>query len=245
MKIRCIVVDDEPVALQKLKKYVEQTPYLDLVAACDTTLEALQVLADSSVDAIFTDINMLGLNGLDFVRSLAKCPLVVFITAYNEYAVDSYKIGAVDYIVKPYGLAEFQRAAERVRVQHELLQQQQAAPRQNSLFVRADYKWIHIKLDDISHIQGMSDYLRITLIDNPKPLITYATFAHILSCLPPNFMQVHRSWIVNMDHIREIDHNRIVVDKDLYIPIGDSFKEQLMLYLQGCSVGRQSKNPKN
>lgn len=245
MKIRCIIVDDEPVALQKLQKYVEQTPYLELVAACDSPMVALKVLADNPIDAIFTDINMLGLNGLDFVRSLAKCPLVVFITAYNEYAVDSYKIGAVDYIVKPYGLAEFQRAAERVRVQFELMQQQQIAPRQNSLFVRADYKWVHIKLDEISHIQGMSDYLRISLIDNPKPLITYATFANILSSLPPNFMQVHRSWIVNLDQIREIDHNRIVMDEQTYIPVGDSFKEQLMLYLQGCSVGRQTKKPKN
>ena len=241
MKIKCIVVDDEPVALQKMQHYVEQTPYLELIAACDNPIDAIHVLSETDVDAIFTDINMAGLNGLDFVSSLVKCPLVVFITAYHEYAVDSYKIGAVDYITKPYGFKEFQRAADRVRMQYNMMQQCNLAPGKNSLFIRADYKWIHIKTEDIRYIQGLSDYLRITLIDSPKPLVTYATFAGILSVLPSKFIQVHRSWIVNVEQIKEIDHNRIVMDKDTYIPIGNSYKELLTNYLQNKSVGKSNK----
>lgn len=241
MKIKCIVVDDEPVALQKMQYYVEQTPYLELIAACDNPIDAIGVLSERDADAIFTDINMVGLNGLDFVSSLTKCPLVVFITAYHEYAVDSYKIGAVDYIVKPYGFKEFQRAADRVRTQYNMMQQCNVASGNNSLFIRADYKWIHIKTEDIRYIQGLSDYLRITLIDSPKPLVTYATFAGILSVLPSKFIQVHRSWIVNVEQIKEIDHNRIVMDKDTYIPIGNSYKELLTNYLQNKSVGKSNK----
>lgn len=241
MKIKCIIVDDEPVALQKMQQYVEQTPYLELVAACDNPIDAIGVLSERDADAIFTDINMVGLNGLDFVSSLTKCPLVVFITAYHEYAVDSYKIGAVDYIVKPYGFKEFQRAADRVRTQYNMMQQCNVASGNNSLFIRADYKWIHIKTEDIRYIQGLSDYLRITLIDSPKPLVTYATFAGILSVLPSKFIQVHRSWIVNVEQIKEIDRNRIVMDKDTYIPIGNSYKELLTNYLQNKSVGKSNK----
>lgn len=239
MKIRCIVIDDEPVALEKMQKYVGQTPYLELVAACDNPMDALKVLSEEKVDVLFTDINMLGLNGLDFVSSLSQCPLVVFITAYTEYAVDSYKVGAVDYIVKPYGLKEFQRAAEKVRLQYDMMKKSNVTGQNHSIFVRADYKWVNIKTKDICYIQGMSDYMRIFIEGQPKPLVTYATFGHMMDILPSAFLQVHRSWIVNLERIKEIERNRIVMDKDTYIPIGDAYKENLMQYLQKCSIGRQ------
>ncbi|WP_052340659.1 LytTR family DNA-binding domain-containing protein [Bacteroides sp. 14(A)] len=245
MRIRCIVIDDEPIALGKLRKYVGQTPYLELVAACDSPIGAMRVLSEENVDAIFTDINMLGLNGLDFVSSLSKCPLVVFITAYPEYAVDSYKIGAVDYIVKPYGFKEFQRAADRVRIQFELMQRSNATFRDNSVFVRAGCKWVRVRIGDIRYIQGLCDYLRVSLAGSPKPLVIYATFAHMKSCLPANFLQVHRSWIVNVEHIREIERGRIVMDKDMYIPVSDSFKESLALYLQDRSIGKTGSRSKD
>lgn len=241
MNIRCIVVDDEPVALLKMQRYARQIPYLEVVAACDSPLEAMRVMQDNEVDAIFTDINMVGMNGLHFVSALERCPLVVFVTAYHEYAVESYKVGAVDYIMKPYGMEEFKRAAERVRMQYELMMTQQAAQREDALFVRADYKWVRIKTEEICYIQGLSDYLRIALTDAPKPLVTYATFAHIMSCLPQHFVQVHRSWIVNMERVCEIGRNRIVMDHDMCIPIGDKYRESLKRYLQGCSIGKSGR----
>lgn len=248
MEIRCLVMDDEPIALEKMRSYVDKIPYLQLVAACSNPLEAMKVLSEESVDVIFTDINMQGLNGLDFVESLSKAPMIVFITSYSEYAVESYKVGAVDYIVKPYGLKEFQRAAERVKTQYELLAGSAAAGNSlpatgasagnGSIFIRTDYKWVRVNSDDIRYIQGLSDYLRISLQGDAEPVVTYATFANMKSCLPPNFIQVHRSWVVNVNHIREIANSRIVMDKDVYIPVGDSYKGELMEYLQNCSVGK-------
>lgn len=243
MKIRCIVVDDEPIALQKMQKYAEQTPYLEMVAACDNPIEAMRVLSQTNIDAIFTDINMLELNGLDFVSSLSKCPLVVFITAYDKYAVESYRIGAVDYIVKPYGFKEFQRAADRVRMHYQMMRQSQVSGQDNSIFVRSDGKWVHIRTENIRYVQGLSDYLRISLTENAAPIITYGTFAQMKDSLPANFLQVHRSWIVNLDHIKEVERKRIIMDKDTYIPIGESFVEQLMSYLEGRSVGKTGKSP--
>lgn len=244
MKIRCIVVDDEPVALEKMEQYVAMTPYLELVAACDNPIDAMAYLSEEPVDALFTDINMLGLNGLDFVESLSRCPLVVFVTAYTEYAAESYRLGAVDYIVKPYGYKEFQRAADRVRTQFELMQQNRAVRNDKSLFVRTDYKWVQVKIEEIRYIQGLSDYLRIVLDEGSKPLVTYATFTHMKSCLPENFLQVHRSWIVNMDHIREIERARIVMDRETYIPVGDSYKDQLANYLANRSIGKSGRGAK-
>lgn len=243
-QIRCIVVDDEPVALQKMQMYVEQIPYLELVAACSTPVEAIKVLSETETDAVFTDINMLGLNGLDFISSLSRRPIVVFVTAYDQYAVDSYDVSAVDYIVKPYGLKEFQRAAERVRAQYEMMNQGRDPKNIDSLFVRSDNKWKHIKTDNIRYIQGLSDYLCISLADMSKPVVTYSTFAQILHRLPPTFIQVHRSWVVNVEHIVEITRNRIVMDKETYIPISDTYKEQLLQYLQGMSVGKSGKAAK-
>lgn len=112
------------------------------------------------------------------------------------------------------------------------------------LFVRADYKWIRIDTNDISHIQSLSDYIRITLSDNEKSLVTHATFANIINCLPSHFLQIHRSWIVNLEHIKEINHNRIVIDRETYIPIGETYKEQLLLYLQNHSINKPNKTSK-
>ena len=254
MEIRCLVMDDEPIALEKMRSYADKIPYLKLVAACGNPLEAMEVMAKESVDVIFTDINMQGLNGLDFVQALSKAPMIVFITSYSEYAVESYKVGAVDYIVKPYGLKEFQRAAERVKTQYELMAGSAAAVAngaaaagngvagaqagKGSIFIRTDYKWVRVNTDDIRYIQGLSDYLRISLQGDVKPVVTYATFANMKSCLPPNFIQVHRSWMVNVNHIKEIANSRIVMDKDIYIPVGDSYKGELIEYLQNCSIGK-------
>ena len=245
MKIRCVVMDDEPIALEKMRSYVEKIPYLELVAACDSPAEAMKVLAQEDVDAIFTDISMPGINGMDFVSSLSSAPLVVFITSYSEYAVESYRVGAVDYIMKPYGMKEFQRAAEKVRMQYEKqINSGIPASGNDSIFIRTDYKWVRVNVSCIKYIQGLSDYLRVSVEGDEEPLITYSTFANMKSCLPPNFIQVHRSWMVNVEHIREISNSRIFVEKDVSIPVGDSYKGQLLEYLNRCSVGNSSRRAK-
>ncbi len=238
--IRCLAVDDEPIALEKLKSYIEKVPYLELVAACDDAMEALAILSDKGADALFIDINMPDVNGLDFVASLPQRPIVVFTTAYSQYAVDSFKVAPVDYLLKPYSFADFQRAAGRVAHQFELEQKADPTPQDSdSLYVKVDYRYVRVALKDIRYIEGMSDYLRIHLTTDTRPLITHSTFRQIAEYLTPNFLQVHKSYIVNMDQIREIQRMRIVMDKDTLIPVGDIYKDAFTSYLQDRTVGKR------
>lgn len=236
MNIRCIAVDDEPVALEKLRNYIDRIPYLELVAACEGPFDAMQVLADTAVDAVFVDINMPDLNGLDFISSLEHPPLVVFTTAYSEYAVESYRVQAVDYLLKPYGFDAFRRAADRV------LKRFECRPRKvgddDSLFVKVDYRWVRVASDDIRYIRGCDDYLQIHLRDKATSLLTYSTFAAIRDALPSRFLRVHRSYMVNMEHVIEVERGGIVLDKDTRIPVGDSYRETLTEYLKRHSIGK-------
>ncbi len=242
-RIRCLLIDDEPIALEKMCNYVAKIPYLELVAACDNHNDATSVLSKENVDVIFTDINIPGMNGLDFVASLSKLPLVVFITSYSDYAIDSYKLGAIDYILKPYGFMEFQRAAERVRQRYDTALLASAGMSKDSIFIRTDYKWIHVKTEDIRYIQGMSDYVSISVEGFDAPLVTYATFSGIKESLPSEFIQVHRSWTVNPSHIKVIERSVIITDNGTHIPVGDSFKESLKCWLGSRSIGKT--NAKN
>lgn len=242
MKIRCIAVDDEPDALEKLSSYIQRTPYLELAASCEDAFEAMDAIATGNVDAVFIDINMPDLSGLEFIASLSAPPMTVFITAYAEYAVESYKVQALDYILKPYGYAEFQRAADRILSRymeangHELTTE---SDKTESIFVKVDYRWVRISPEDIRYIQGYSDYLKIYIVGKPLPLLTNSNFATIMKSLPSNFIQVHRSYIVNMNKIEEVERYRIVMDTDTRIPIGDSYKEDFSVYLNRFGVYRK------
>ena len=238
--VRCIAVDDEPIALAKLKSYIEKTPNMEVVAACEDAMEALAVLSGEGADAMFIDINMPDVNGLDFVGSLRQKPIVVFVTAYAQYAADSFKVAPVDYLLKPYAFADFQRAACRVVRQFELEQKaERPVGEAGSLYVKVDYRYVRVELKDIRYIEGMSDYLRIHLAGEPRPLITHSTFRQIAEYLSPNFLQVHKSYIVNMDQVREIQRMRIVMDSETLIPVGDSYKDTFTAYLAGRTVGKR------
>lgn len=243
MKIRTLIIDDEPIALEKLRAYVEKVPFLELVGECQSGLEAISLLAQSDVDVVFTDINMPDLSGMDFVKSLPSAPMVVFMTAYAQYAVDSYKLSAVDYILKPYSFADFQRAANKV------LETYNARHRDNteryseadSLFVKVDYRYVRIGLSTIRYIKGYGEYLQVFVEGSPHPLLTLSSFAVIKERLTDNFLQVHRSYIVNMNHVDHISRGRIVMDAEMYIPVGDSYKTLLQEYLQNHSIGSSSR----
>lgn len=242
--IRCLAIDDEPIALEKLHNYIRKVPYLEPVAACESAVEAMKVMSNQEIDAIFADINMPDLNGLDFIRSLTKRPLVVFTTAHTQYAVDSYSVSPVDYLLKPFSFADFQRAANRILQQFTLLSLKESssattASPSDSLYVKVEYKYVRIDLKDIRYIEGMSDYLRIYLVAERKPLITHSTFKSIKEYLSPNFLQVHRSYIVNMDRLKEISRYRIMMDEETWIPVGDIYKEEFTAYLKQRSVGNK------
>lgn len=244
MKLRTLIIDDEPIALEKLKSYVEKTPFLELAAECQSAFEAIEFLGSNEADLVVTDINMPDLDGLDFVKSLPKAPMVIFTTAYPQYAVDSYRVSAVDYLLKPYGFADFHRAAGKAlelygqRHQNSPAAETAPQPGSGSLFVKVDYRYIRVSLADIRYIKGYGEYLQIYVSGSTSPLLTLSSFASIKERLTDNFLQIHRSYIVNMDHVGQIERNRVVMGPDLYLPIGDSFKAPFLAYLASHAVGK-------
>ena len=183
--MKCIAIDDEPLALTQLSDYISQVPFLSLVKSCQDAFEAMKILSEEEVDLIFVDINMPDLNGLDFIRSLVNRPLVIFTTAYSEYAVEGFKLDAVDYLLKPFEFQDLLKAADKARRQFEyrLLEQQgeignASQIKGDSLFVKSDYRVVRIDVKNIRYIEGMSEYVRIFVEGEDKPVITLAR----LSC---------------------------------------------------------------
>ena len=239
--IKCIAIDDEPLALRKLVTYIKKIPYLELVAECHSAIDAKQVVEQQEVDAIFLDINMPDLNGLDFAKSVeqyhSRGPIMVFTTAYSEYAIEGYKANAVGYLLKPYGFDEFEEAAQKVRDIHEIRQQAFAEVSTDSeagdvIFVKSDYKIVRIDINTIRYVEAMSEYLRIYCDDRDKPVIVLLSMKKIEEHLPSSrFMRIHRSFIINLSKIREVKKNHVVLDDDSSMPIGDNYKEAFMAYL--------------
>lgn len=241
MTIRCLAIDDEPLALQQIAAYINKVPFLELAAQCQSALEARQFLSDERVDAIFCDINMPDLNGMDFVKSLAAPPLVVFTTAYSEYAIEGFKVNAVDYLLKPFGLQDFQRAANRLKERLEVGQAPQApqpAPQNDTLFLKTDYRIIKVNIPDIRYVEAMSEYLKVWLEGEQKPIITLLSMKKMEERLPQNFLRIHRSYIINLDKIQEVNKNRVIMDSETYLPIGDLYKEAFQSYLDTKFLGK-------
>lgn len=242
--IKVLAIDDEPLALRQLVTYINKVPFLELSGQCCSALEARQLLEQEMVDAIFCDINMPDLNGMDFVRQLAAPPLIVFTTAYSEYAVEGYKVNAVDYLLKPFGMNDFLRAAMKVQEQynlrHQNAPQQQSSPVQpdGTIFVKTDYRVVRIAIADIRYIEGMSEYLKIHL-EGQKPIITLLSMKKMEDYLPSTlFMRIHRSYIVNLQKIQEVNKNRVILDADTNLPIGDLYKDQFNEYLERNFLGK-------
>jgi len=239
--IRCIAIDDEPLALQQIAAYIGKVPFLELAAQCQSALEARQFLEHDTVDAIFCDINMPDLNGMDFVKSLVMPPLIVFTTAYSEYAVEGFKVNAVDYLLKPFGLQDFQRAANRLK---ERLEKTVEAPppseSDDAIFIKTDYRIVKVNIADIRYIEGMSEYLKIWIEDDSKPIITLLAMKKLEERLPSYFMRIHRSYIVNLQKIQEVNKNRILLDAQTSLPIGDLYKEAFQQYLETKFLGKNN-----
>ena len=248
MMIRVLAIDDEPLALQQIVAYINKVPFLELADQCQSALEARKFLENDTVDAIFCDINMPDLNGMDFVKSLAVPPLVVFTTAYSEYAVEGFRVNAVDYLLKPFGLQDFQRAANRIRdrldnaprVVGSSVADTPASPADTPdvLFLKTDYRIVKVNISDIRYIEGMSEYLKVWLDTDAKPIITLLSMKKMEERLPANFMRIHRSYIVNLNKIEEVNKNRVILDKDTYLPIGDLYKEAFQAYLDTKFLGK-------
>ena len=236
--IRVLAIDDEPLALRQLVSYIGKVPFMELAAQCQSALEARAFLESNSVDAIFCDINMPDLNGMDFVKSLTVSPLVVFTTAYSEYAVEGFRVNAVDYLLKPFGLQEFQRAANRIKERVEASRATPASTEEDVIFLKTDHRIVKVSILDIRYVEAMSEYLKVWLEGQPKPVGTLLTMKKMEERLPDNFMRVHRSYIVNLTKIHEVDKNRIIMDADTRLPVGDLYKENFQAYLDTKFLGK-------
>ncbi|MGI6222277.1 MAG: LytR/AlgR family response regulator transcription factor [Prevotella sp.] len=249
--IRTLAIDDEPLALQQLAAYIKKVPFLELVAECHSAMEAKKILDKEMIDCIFCDINMPDLDGMSFVKSLAAPPAVVFTTAYSEYAVEGYKVDAVDYLLKPYSFDEFRRAAEKV--QRVLTPNPQldenavfasssltgTAPQgTQSLFIKSDGRILKILIKDIRYVEGMSEYLKIHLKSQPRPIVTLLSMKKLEERLPSNFMRIHRSYIINLDEIQEVNKNRVILDENTFLPIGDLYKDAFLNYISSRFLGK-------
>lgn len=239
--IRVLAIDDEPLALRQLSSYIKKIPYLELVGECQSALDAMAVMEKQTIDAIFIDINMPDLNGLDFVRSLESPPLVVFTTAYSDYAIEGYKVNAVDYLLKPFTLEDMQGAAEKVRTQYELLHQGDVSvvDEDDAIFFKTEHKVVRVQVSDIRYVEGMSEYLKIHLEGDRKPLIVLLSMKKLEERLPRHvFMRIHRSYIINLRKIQEVNKNRVILDADTYLPIGDLYRDTFNSYIDSKFLGK-------
>ena len=238
--IKCLAIDDEPLALEQLANYIKKIPFLELVARCQSALDAREIMECEVIDAIFCDINMPDLNGMDFVKSLAVPPMVVFTTAYSEYAVEGFKVDAVDYLLKPFGLADFQRAANKVKARYDLMNTAvvSSVDEDNAIFLKTEYKVVRLSISDIRYVEGMSEYLKIHVEGQPKPLIVLLSMKKMEERLPNFFMRIHRSYIINLKKIQEVNKNRVIMDRDTWLPIGDNYKEQFQDYINTKFLGK-------
>jgi len=230
--IRCITIDDEPLALKQMANYIDKTPYLELKGEFENAFEAVSFIQNNEVDLMFVDINMPDLNGMDFVKSLSNPPKVIFTTAYSEYAMDGFKVNAVDYLLKPIGYADFLKAATKAKELYfndkETITSLEHG--EDYLFIKSEYKLIRINYADIRYIEGMREYVRIYL-DNDKPVMALMSIKKLVEHLPlTDFMRVHRSYIVNLSKITTIERNRIVFGKT-YIPISDQYKSDFQAFI--------------
>lgn len=229
MTINCAIIDDEPLAAGLLKSYAEKTPFLHLIGTYGSALEAMKELRDHPAQLLFLDIQMPELSGIEFAKILPSDTKIIFTTAFQQYAIESYKVGALDYLMKPVSYEDFLQAANKALDWFSFMLRQQVTSRDRFMFVKSDYKLIRVPLDDILYIEGLKDYVRICL-ENGNKIMSLMNMKKLEDYLPhPEFLRTHRSYIVHMPKIRLIDRFRVVFGEE-YIPISDSYKEDVQQY---------------
>ena len=232
--IKCIAIDDEPHALRQLAEYIEAVPYLSLERSFESAFDACNFLHDNAIDLIFVDINMPDINGIDFVKSLAKNVKIVFITAHSEFAYEGFQLDAADYLLKPISFTDFLKSANKVNERY--FQQNSSLPEihqnRDYLFIKSEYRVIRINFKDIKYIESKREYVKIFL-EGSEPITTLMSIKKLEETLPGNmFMRVHRSFIVNLDKITVVERNRIVFDNKVYIPISENYGEKFQEYME-------------
>lgn len=228
--IRVIAIDDEPLALRRLEMYIARIPFLELVAACSSAASARPYL--ERADALFLDINMPDLSGMDFIKSLPHSPAVVFTTAYSEYAVEGFRVNAVDYLLKPFSFSEFESSCRKLRKHLEMQEALAAQEADPILHFKADYHSISVDTRKIVYIESMSEYVRIFLSDSDTPVIVLYSLKNLARQLPAGrFLRIHRSYIIALSHISEASRTSVRLDNGRTLPVGEMYRPAFADYL--------------
>ncbi len=236
MKIKTIAIDDEPLALKLVEEYIAKTPFLELSGTFDNPLDAVDFLSDHEIDLILLDIQMPDLTGIEFSKTLQNSPKIIFTTAYERYAIDGFRLNAVDYLLKPFSYAEFLNAVQKAKRQIEFeTEDSRALPtietNNQFMFLKSEYKIRRIEFNNIDYIEGLKDYAKVFLHGEDKPILSLTTIKSLEQKLPESqFMRVHRSFIVNLNRIETIERSRIIFGKT-YIPVSDQYKEKFQEFL--------------
>lgn len=226
--LNCIIADDEPIARKILENYCADIPYLKIVASCKNAFEVLEILQNNKVDLLFLDINMPKLSGLSLLKTLQNKPEVIITTAYSEYAVEGFELSVTDYLLKPFSLERFLQAIFKVQKKLTLPKEEISIIKEEtkkSIFVKSDKKLIKLNLDDINHIEAFGNYLKIF---TDKMILVSQTLSSFLEKLPNSFLRIHKSFIINFDKLKLIDGNRIVLINDSKLPIGKSYRKDVL-----------------
>lgn len=235
--MKCLIIDDEPLALELLEDFVSKIPTLKLVASCSDAVTAISILQNNTINLIFLDIEMPDFTGIEFIKSLNIKPLFIFTTAYSHYAVEGFNLNAVDYLIKPIPFHRFLKAVNRAEEIYLLKEKNNTSSIKNIntpnfIFVKSDYENIKLNFDDIKYFEGLKDYIKIFTISH-KPILTLSNFKNIEKKLPENlFIRVHRSYIVSLKYINSVQRNRIIID-GIRIPIGQNYKDEFIKKIGG------------
>jgi two-component system, LytTR family, response regulator LytT len=242
MILKCIAVDDEPLALELICTFINQTPFLKLEGRYSNAIEALKRIHQGNIDLIFLDIQMPDLSGIELAKIIDKGepgvgPRIVFTTAFNQYALEGYKVDALDYLLKPYNYSDFLKSANKAKAYAELLNktvQQQvlvAESEEEYLFLKVDYQLLRISFKDILYLEGYKDYVKVHLENNPRPLLSLISLKTLEEKLPSKkFMRIHRSYIIALEKIKAVSRNKVLIGED-YIAISDQYKDSFNDYL--------------
>ena len=231
--MRCLIVDDEPLASDVIENYINKIESLNIVAKCNSALKAINILKEHQIDLIFLDIKMPNLSGLELVKTIDNIPQFIFTTAYSEHAIEGFELNATDYLVKPIRFNRFIKAVNKAQEKHELKLKKPIKKIQDSkdyIFIKSEYENIKVNLKDIQYIEGLKDYVKIHIKDSKKSLLTLSSFKNILGKLSPNFIRIHRSYIVNIDFIKTLQKTKVIIG-EVRLPIGESYKESVLKHL--------------
>ncbi|MBQ5407553.1 MAG: response regulator transcription factor [Prevotella sp.] len=235
MTINCAIIDDEPLAAGLLESYAKKTPYLELRGVFNSAIQAMKVLRENPVQLLFLDIQMPELSGVEFAKILPRETKVIFTTAFPQYAIEGYKVSALDYLLKPISYEDFLKSTDKALEWFVTTLKQDTCMRDRFMFVKSDYKLQRVCLDDILYIEGLKDYVRFYL-KNGERVMSLMSMKKLDEYLPkPEFLRTHRSYIVHMTETQMVDRFRIVFD-DVYIPISDNYKEEVQSYFDSHTL---------